>query len=354
MDESVESESNHTSPLMDEIEYGPALVDRTKMSFRQKLEEQYERLGCWTITTMLFSSPFVFIYLFFKPPMWIFNVAYILWMIYDRETPHRGSRRVKWLRKIRFWRGRRDYFPCKLVKTAEIPPNTTYLFASFPHGFLCYGPSTNIMSDVNQFDEAFPGLNPYLATLNGNYYAPFMRDFYLLWGGCAVSPRSISHILNGPAGNVCVLIVGGRSEQKINTPGKNRVVLKNRKGFVRMALKSGSSLVPVYSFGETFLYKEPTSNLYRRLREKLRASFDPEFFLFRGPCTLGHLFGLLPYQQQVTTVVGKPIPVPKVEEPTKELIDKYHEIFVQEFVQLFEKYKGKYDPEGEEGTLRIE
>ncbi|XP_065225551.1 diacylglycerol O-acyltransferase 2-like isoform X2 [Planococcus citri] len=339
---------------MEEIEYGPALVDKTKMSFRQKLEVHYERLGYWAIQTMFILSPFVFIYLFFKPPMWIFNVACISWMIYDRDTPHRGGRRVKWLRKIRFWRCLRNYFPCKLVKTAELPPTTTYLFASFPHGAFCMGPSTNFMTDVNQFDEAFPGLNPYLTTLNGNYYAPFTRDFFLLWGGCAVSPKSILRILNGPAGNVCVIMVGGRTEQKINTPGKNRVFLKNRKGFVRMALTTGSSLVPVFSFGETFLYEEPSSNLYRFLREKLRASFDPEFFLFSGPCTLGHLFGLLPYQRQVTTVVGKPIPVPKVEEPTKELVDKYHKIFVQELVHLFEKYKVKYDPEGEKGTLSIE
>ncbi|XP_065225549.1 diacylglycerol O-acyltransferase 2-like [Planococcus citri] len=349
-----EPESDHTSPIMEEIEYGPALVDKTKMSFRQKLEVQYERLGCWVITTMIISSPFVFIYLFFKPPMWIFNVAYISWMIYDRETPHQGGRRIKWLRKIRFWRCRRDYFPCKLVKTAEIPPTTTYLFASFPHAFLVFGHSTNIMSDVNQFDEAFPELNLYQTSLNGNFYVPFMREFFLILGGCAVSPKCILHILNGPAGNVCGIIVGGRAEQKINTPCTNRVFLKNRKGFVKLALKTGSSLVPIYSFGETFAYQEPTSNLYRRLREKLRASFDPEFFLFRGPCTLGYLFGILPYQQQITTVVGKPIPVPKVEEPTKELIDKYHEIFVQDFVQLFEKYRGKYDPEGEKATLSIE
>ena len=54
------------------------------------------------------------------------------------------------------------------------------------------------------------------------------------------------------------------------------------------------------------------------------------------------------------SVVGKPIPVPKVEDPSNELIDKYHGIFIQELIQMFEKYKGKYDPQGENACLSIE
>lgn len=52
--------------------------------------------------------------------------------------------------------------------------------------------------------------------------------------------------------------------------------------------------------------------------------------------------------------VGKPIKLPKVKDPPKEMVDKYHQIFINELVELFEKYKIKYDSRGEKATLVIE
>lgn len=58
-------------------------------------------------------------------------------------------------------------------------------------------------------------------------------------GFCACSGASIKYILNGPPGNVCVVVVGGVAEMMKSTPGTNKLVLRNRKGFVRLALKAG-------------------------------------------------------------------------------------------------------------------
>lgn len=52
--------------------------------------------------------------------------------------------------------------------------------------------------------------------------------------------------------------------------------------------------------------------------------------------------------------VGKPIKLPKVQHPPRELVDKYHSIFVNELTELFEKYKVKYDSQGEKAILVIE
>ena len=33
----------------------------------------------------------------------------------------------------------KDFFPAKLVKTADLDPEQSYLICSHPHGILCYG-----------------------------------------------------------------------------------------------------------------------------------------------------------------------------------------------------------------------
>ena len=50
-------------------------------------------------------------------------------------------------------------------------------------------------------------------------------------------------------------------------------------------------------------------------------------------------------------LVGKPIPVPKVENPSSELIDEYHQRFHEALRTLFEENKRMYDEFGDEATL---
>ncbi|XP_065204908.1 2-acylglycerol O-acyltransferase 2-like [Planococcus citri] len=337
-----------------EVEYGPPLRDKSNALFRQTVEDYYDWLGCWMMTlTFIFGPPFLLL-LCITTSLWIIGLLYFLWMYYDRETPHTGGRRLLAFRKLRFWRYRRNYFPIRLVKTAELPANTTYLFSSFPHGILVFGASTNFISDANHFDKAFPGLNPYIMTLNANFNFPFARELLLFFGVCAASARGILHVLNGPPGNVCVLMVGGVAEALKSVPGEYHIILRNRKGFVKMALKTGSSLVPVFSFGETDTYEQVSGKWYRWLQGKLRATTGIPLILVKGRGILSHSFRLLPHNRPITTVVGNPIKLPKEENPGPELVDTYHEIFTRELIELFEKYKVKYDSRGKDATLIIE
>jgi hypothetical protein len=50
------------------------------------------------------------------------------------------------------------------------------------------------------------------------------------------------------------VVVGGAEESTIASPGGIDLVLEKRKGFVREAIMSGASLVPVLAFGENDLY----------------------------------------------------------------------------------------------------
>ena len=53
---------------------------------------------------------------------WPLTLAYVAWYIYDLDTCNRGARRNQWLRQLRIWKYYAQYFPVKLIKTAELDP----------------------------------------------------------------------------------------------------------------------------------------------------------------------------------------------------------------------------------------
>ena len=69
---------------------------------------------------------------------------------------------------------------------------------------------------------------------------PFFRDLFLSFGMCDVSKESIRHICTTEAGgNIAIIIVGGAAESLDARPGSCTITLKDRKGFIRMALLTG-------------------------------------------------------------------------------------------------------------------
>lgn len=52
---------------------------------------------------------------------------------------------------------------------------------------------------------------------------------------------------------------------------------------------------------------------------------------------------LLPRQKiRLETVVGNPFELPQIDEPTQEDIDKWHQIYIEKLVDLFERNKEKF------------
>lgn len=334
--------------------YGKRTNENDINSIRKHLRRWCVNIYAHLIGVLVFLGPWIFLSLFFIPVCWPIVLLYVWWIYYDRDTPHNGGRKLAFGRRLKCWEFNRDYFPTKMVKTADLPANGRYIFGAFPHGILSFGLACNVMTDINRFDVAYPGLDVYTASLDAVFYIPILRDLALFFGICAASVQSIKSILSGPEGRVCVIVVGGVKEAMTTTAGINKLILRNRKGFVRLALKTGSSLVPVFSFGETNTYRQPTSKSYLEIQQKIRSKFNVPFVLLKGRGFFQDFFGLLPYRRPITTVVGAPIDVPKTDNPSEEIVDKYHQIFTSELENLFNKFKGKYDENGERATLHIE
>uniref|UniRef100_A0A671NVL2 Acyltransferase n=1 Tax=Sinocyclocheilus anshuiensis TaxID=1608454 RepID=A0A671NVL2_9TELE len=277
------------------------------------------------------------IYLMFTS-LWLIPTLYFSWQIYDWHTPERGGRRTKFVRSWEVWKYYRDYFPVKLVKTAELNPSKNYIVGCHPHGIMCVGAFSCFSTDRNGFVETFPGIRPTLAILAGLFRLPLFREYILSAGLLPVSKESLDYLLSCTGvGNAVVIIIGRAEESLTSSPGVNTLVMKHRKGFVRLALEHGADLVPVYSFGENELFPQVVlseGSVGRRLQALFKqiTGFAP--CLFTGGRWL-----LLPYRHPVTTVVGRPIIVPQVDSPSQEQVDHYHSLYMKALSELFHRHK---------------
>jgi 2-acylglycerol O-acyltransferase 2 len=111
--------------------------------------------------------------------------------------------------------------------------------------------------------------------------------------------------------------VGGAEESLNARPGVLELVLKKRHGFIRIAIESGSLLVPILSFGENGIsrillqglnsdlfqqaVKSPTSRLYK-FQEAIKklTGFTTPVVWARG--VFNYDFGLMPWRHEINTV----------------------------------------------------
>ncbi|XP_001064308.2 putative diacylglycerol O-acyltransferase 2-like protein DGAT2L7P [Rattus norvegicus] len=60
------------------------------------------------------------------------------------------------------------------------------------------------------------------------------------------------------------------------------------------------------------------------------------------PLFHGRLGLLIPFRVPIHTVVGAPIPVQRSPRPTREQVNRLHELYVERLTQLFEEHKMRY------------
>uniref|UniRef100_A0A3Q2R0N4 Monoacylglycerol O-acyltransferase 3a n=1 Tax=Fundulus heteroclitus TaxID=8078 RepID=A0A3Q2R0N4_FUNHE len=114
---------------------------------------------------------------------------------------------------------------------------------------------------------------------------------------------SLSHLVSRPeGGNVAVIAVGGAPEALDARPGA--LTLQNRKGFIKLALKHGAQLVPVFSFGENELFDQmenPAGSPLRKLQNRLQSIMGVAMPVFHARGVFQYSFGLIPYRKPIHT-----------------------------------------------------
>ncbi|XP_072034716.1 2-acylglycerol O-acyltransferase 2-A-like [Amphiura filiformis] len=239
-----------------------------------------------------------------------------------------------------------EFLPIELHKTADLDPNQNYIIAYHPHGIMVMGAFIHFGTEATGFSKLFPGIKTSLLILRGWFYFPFLRDYVMLAGICDSSKDSIDYLLSkSGVGNAVCLAIGGAREALDTEPGKHRVLLNRRKGFIKKAMEHGVSVIPVYSFGESDVY-DSTRNVPGSKMRKLQdfimkfTGFAPAMFHGRG--IFNYTMGIIPYRRHINTVVGKPIPVVKNPNPTRTEVEDMHSIYVDALKALFDEHKTKY------------
>ena len=323
-----------------------AQVDKLTHFHEQKPVRDIRVVGVMQWGLMPFIAFFLTFWILSYPILWPVSILYLIYMFAD-PSPERAGKQPSWTRKSTLFRWFADYFPFKVHKTADLDPSGNYLFGYHPHGIFGFGTVCAFSTRAAGFDEKFPGLKPHVLTLHQNFLLPFYREYLMLFGLRSVSRKSCDTILQSGPGESIVIVVGGAQESLAAHSGYMDLTLKRRKGFVKVALSTGASLVPVISFGENELFyqlkNDRQSTLYK-VQQKLKSLFG-----FTVPILIGRGFshfyyGWVPYCRPVNVVIGAPIPVQKTPNATPEQVDALHEQYVQALVKLWDEHKDTYAP----------
>lgn len=283
----------------------------------------------------------------------LFGTWYIRWgtllyvfYIFTVGRPQFPVRYKPWYRSLIIWRYFRDYFPVRQIISDEVrqqfDPSKNYIFGYHPHAAHAFGALVTFGGDANGLTTLLPGIECHLQTLRINFFVPFWRELCCWMGFGDASSTTIRKTLQAGPGQSVVLAVGGAEESLFSRPRSNDLVLAKRKGFVKMALESGSSLAPVYAFGETDTYEvrsiadSPTFFRWAQ-RVKRITGFMVPMICGRGPLKL------IPLRRPIYVVFGAPIDVPKIPKPTAEEIDLYHQKYIEALQVLYQEYCGVLD-----------
>lgn len=319
---------------------------------RPLLTDVYETLLMTILSNTWLFFPVLGYSLLLIPRLRLFALVYILYIKFISKAHKTGtlSLRNDRFRHSSIWKTTyANYFPLTLYRTVPLPPQRRYIFGYHPHGIALRGAIGAFAAEAADFSQLFPGITNTLLMKDSFYTTPLLREYLLSLGTSGVSRSScIRHLTRGGhddrgMGRAITITVGGSREYNIAKPGTMDVVVKIRKGFVRVAVQTGADLVPVIAFGENELFDRVDVNSSTALGLVARAW---EFAVGHRVAFSTGRFGLFcPHRRPLNVVVGKPIEVKQQRwEPDEAYIDEVHAQYVTELGKLYDGWKETFAP----------
>jgi hypothetical protein len=326
------------------------------------LQRRLQTLAVLVHTLSIVGGLAIFFFLCSIPLLWPVLLPYTVYVLFSNAgTSGELSFRSERLRRLPLWSLFASYFPARLHRSQELEPTRKYIFGYHPHGIISHGAFAAFATEALGFSQLFPGITNALLTLESNFRYPIYREYALRLGMASVSRESCENILSkgGPngegMGRAITIVVGGARESLDAKPGTIRLVLRRRKGFVKMAIRTGADLVPVLAFGENDIYDQldtdshPYVHKLQMLVKKVMG-FTVPIFHARG--IFNYDVGMMPYRRPINIVVGRPIRVAQDKHPDNEYINQVHEKYITELLRLWNEHKDTF-AKHRQGELEI-
>jgi len=232
-------------------------------------------------------------------------------------------------RQHKIWHLIQSHLSVELVREKKLDPDKKYIFGVYPHGILIlsrpaiYG---------GAFESLFPGIE--LRTLGATpmFWIPGSRELCLWMGAVDAAKATALRCLNKFS---LMVYPGGSAEIFLTDPNSNLTTLVARKGFIKLALQTGSDIVPAFVFGEKWVYRR--LHLPRVVQNFFMKTLRLPLIIFWG-----QWFTWLPFQRPLSVVFGTPIPVSKIAEPSNEQIDELFTRYITAIQSIFDRYKSVY------------
>ena len=243
------------------------------------------------------------------------------------------------IRDWRWWKWAAGYFPIRVVKTTNLKADgQNYLLVCHPHGLMSLSIGLTFGTEsVNISRRLFPGFRCYVLTLWSMYVIPFIREWWHAMGGRPASDDAMTELFSNSTNTMAALVVGGARDIIVEQSDQFRTVVRRRQGFCRIALKTGTHLVPVISFGEDQTFTNDTF-----LRPMITRLMDNGLTLFAPAMISGRWFTVIPHQVPITMVIGAPVRVPRIDNPTPKDIDHLNGRYCEALSKLYDDHKSAY------------
>jgi len=155
----------------------------------------------------------------------------------------------------------------------------------------------------------------------------------------AISSKKAEFTKYMQTGKDFAVIPGGVEEVVLGDQHHERLFLRHRKGFVKYALTMGYDLLPVYHFGETQLYTicwplttAPIVRLRLAIARKTQIATGFGYGCWFMP-------NLPKLNQKCITVIGERIELPRIDEPSREDVDRYHSMYIERLTELYNQHR---------------
>jgi len=212
----------------------------------------------------------------------------------------------------------------------QADPTQRYMYVWHPHGFVSYVPSF-LMGGMARAGE--PHKREWFGTCAPLLFnIPGLGELYTIANARPVDRSSLESIL-GRGGTIAVQ-PGGIKEQAATRHDQEQAFFPKRLGFIRLAIKHGTALMPLYIFGENQLYKRVQG--FDWLTRLIYLTTGMTLPIVTAKFGLPQA-GFLPIATEIHVRYGRPVDVGTPDaEPTEARVEEIYQRYVEELQRLFD------------------